>query len=77
MQLTGTMMPEGASGVVQGAGGGMGDGQTPMGAAMEKPLLDGADMAAKQGEDALRTALVTEAYGTQLPQRRVPQGYEK
>jgi hypothetical protein len=44
---------------------------------MEQPLLDGADMQAQQGEAALRTALVTEAYGTQLPQRRVPSGYEK
>ena len=77
MQLTGTMMPEGASGMAQGAGGGSPDGQTPMGAAMEQPLLDGADVQAQQGEAALRTALVTEAYGTQLPQRRIPSGYEK
>ena len=69
MQLTGTAMPEGASGMMQGAGGGS-DGQTPMGAAMEKPLLDGADQVAQQGESALRNALVTEAYGTKLPQRR-------
>ena len=69
MQLTGTAMPEGASGMMQGAGGGT-DGQTPMGAAMEKPLLDGADAVAQQGENALRNALVTEAYGTKLPQRR-------
>jgi hypothetical protein len=41
-----------------------------MGAAMEKPLLDGADAVAQQGESALRNALVTEAYGTKLPQRR-------
>jgi hypothetical protein len=69
MQLTGTAMPEGASGMMQGAGGGT-DGQTPMGAAMEKPLLDGADAVAQQGESALRNALVTEAYGTKIPQRR-------
>jgi hypothetical protein len=67
MQLTGTMMPEGASGLAQGGGA---DGQTPMGAAMEAPLLDGADAVAQQGESALRNALVTEAYGTKLPQRR-------
>jgi hypothetical protein len=54
---------------MQGAGGGA-DGQTPMGAAMEQPLLDGADQVAQQGENALRNALVTEAYGTKLPQRR-------
>ena len=75
MQLTGTMMPEGASGMAQG--GGMPDGQTPMGAAMEKPLLDGADMMAQQGENVLRNSLVTEAYGTKLPQRRVSKDYEK
>jgi hypothetical protein len=68
MQLTGTMMPEGESGLAQG--GGAPGGQTPMGAAMEKPLLDGADQVAQQGESALRNALVTEAYGTKLPQRR-------
>jgi hypothetical protein len=77
MQLTGSVPPEGASGLAQGAGGGMGDGQTPMGAAMEQPLLDGSDMVARQGEEALRVALVTEAYGTKLAQRRVPQDYEK
>jgi hypothetical protein len=75
MQLTGTAMPEGASGMMQGAGGGT-DGQTPIGAAMEKPLLDGADQVAQQGESALRNALVTEAYGTKIPQRRnVSKGY--
>jgi len=68
MQLTGTMMPEGESGMAQG--GGAPGGQTPMGAAMDKPLLDGADAVAQQGESALRNALVTEAYGTKLPQRR-------
>jgi hypothetical protein len=69
LQLTGSMMPEGESGLAQG-GGAPGGGQTPMGAAMEKPLLDGADAVAQQGESALRNALVTEAYGTKLPQRR-------
>ena len=75
MQLTGSMPPEGASGMVQG--GGAPGGETPMQSAMEMPLLDGSDMVARQGEEALRVALVTEAYGTKLPQRRVPQEYEK
>ena len=71
MQLTGNMMPEGESGMPQGGGApGAPGGQTPMGAAMEKPLLDGADAMAQQGENALRNALVTEAYGTKIPQRR-------
>jgi hypothetical protein len=34
-------------------------------------------MAAMTGEQELKTALVTEAYGTTLPQRRVPEEYEK
>jgi hypothetical protein len=29
------------------------------------------------GEQKVRTRLVTEAYGTRLPQRQVPQDYEK
>lgn len=71
MQLTGNMMPEGESGMPAGGGApGAPGGQTPMGAAMEKPLLDGADAIAQQGENALRNALVTEAYGTKIPQRR-------
>ena len=41
------------------------------------PLMDGADMQAQQGEAALRTSLVTEAYGTALPRRRPPEEYEK
>lgn len=41
------------------------------------PILDEAEQALQLGEQAVRTRLVTEAYGTQLPQRRVPQEYEK
>ena len=43
----------------------------------EPVLLDEATIAAQMGDDKVRTRLVTEAYGTQLPQRRVPQDYEK
>jgi hypothetical protein len=43
----------------------------------EPVLLDDATIAAQMGDDKVRTRLVTEAYGTQLPQRRVPQDYEK
>ena len=44
----------------------------------ESPIvLDDATIAAQLGEQGLRTRLVTDAYGTQLPQRRVPQDYEK
>jgi hypothetical protein len=41
------------------------------------PVLDDATIAAQMGDQALRANLVTQAYGTQLPQRRVPEDYEK
>jgi hypothetical protein len=41
------------------------------------PVLDAALEQADMGEADLRNKLVTEAYGTMLPQRRVPQEYEK
>ena len=40
------------------------------------PTIDEALMAADMGEADLRNKLVTEAYGTVLPQRRVPEDYE-
>ena len=65
-------------------------GQTPPGAptgapgapgeampAAPKPMIDDALMAADMGEADLRNKLVTEAYGTMLPQRRNPEEYEK
>jgi hypothetical protein len=41
------------------------------------PVLDDAAAMLAQGEAGLRTRLVTEAHGTKLPQRRVPEEYEK
>ena len=41
------------------------------------PVLDAALEQADMGEADLRNKLVTEAYGTMLPQRRVPKEYEK
>ena len=41
------------------------------------PLLDDAAQMTMSGEAGLRNRLVTEAYGTQLPQRRPPEEYEK
>lgn len=41
------------------------------------PQIDDALLQADMGEADLRTKLVTEAYGTVLPQRRVPTEYEK
>lgn len=45
-------------------------GQTPL---LDPSIID----QMKQGEQKVRNRLVTEAYGTKLPQRRVPQDYEK
>ena len=41
------------------------------------PILDDAAQMTMNAEAGLRNRLVTEAYGTQLPQRRVPEEYEK
>jgi len=40
-------------------------------------LLDDATIAAQIGNEAVRSRLVTDAYGTKIPQRRVPEDYEK
>jgi len=50
---------------------------TPSPAGGATPVLDEAQMILQQGDADLRNRLVTEAYGTQLPQRRVPEDYEK
>jgi hypothetical protein len=46
--------------------------ETPMGSS-EPVIMDNATVAAQLGDEALRSRLVTDAYGTKLPQRRVPQ----
>ena len=76
MKLTGmTTTPDGAPGQpitdpLTGA---------PMGGqpSAATPIVDQATAMIASGEQDLRTRLVTEAYGTQLPQRRVPEEYEK
>ena len=75
MQITGTLPPEMGGGTSGGGAGSAGGGAPTMGA--PTPILDGAGVVAQQGEAALRTKLVTEAYGTQLPKRQVPQDYQK
>lgn len=75
MSLTG--MVAGADGSSQPMQPGP-DGQMPQAPQSAAPqVLDPAQIEAQLGESALRNKLVTEAYGTQLPQRRGPQGYEK
>ena len=41
------------------------------------PIVDEASAMLAQGEAGLRNRLVTEAYGTKIPQKRVPEDYEK
>ena len=41
------------------------------------PILDEAQMFVQSAESGLRQRLVVEAYGTKIPQRRVPEEYEK
>jgi hypothetical protein len=48
------------------------------GSPAQTPLLDGNVVQGLQlGEQDIRSRLVTEAYGTKIPQRRVPEEYEK
>lgn len=56
-----------------------GEAGQPMGgnADAASPILDEATALLQAGESDLRNRLVTEAYGTKLPQRRVPEDYEK
>jgi hypothetical protein len=41
------------------------------------PQIDEAAIQSQMGEQQLRNDLVTKAYGTTLPNRRVPTDYEK
>jgi hypothetical protein len=76
MSLTGMMPgPDGAAGQpIMNPESGVPMGGQPNTAT---PILDEASQVTMNAEAALRNRLVTEAYGTQLPQRRVPEEYEK
>ena len=74
-ELTGTMpAPDG-----KGPGTPVGGAKGPDGMMQGQPIpqIDEALAAADMGEADLRNKLVTEAYGTVLPQRRNPEEYEK
>ena len=61
------LSPEQAAGMAAGGG-----------SPAQTPLLDGNVVQGLQlGEQDIRSRLVTEAYGTKIPQRRVPEEYEK
>lgn len=73
MELTGSapgMVGQAPAGAPGADGGEANPGMLP-------PTIDDALVAADMGEADLRNKLVTEAYGTMLPQRRVPEEYEK
>jgi hypothetical protein len=74
MELTGSA--PGMVGQAPGGAPGASAGGEPAPAVLP-PTIDEALMAADMGEADLRNKLVTEAYGTMLPQRRVPEEYEK
>ena len=73
MELTGSA--PGMVGQAPGGAPGASAGGEPAPAVLP-PTIDEALMAADMGEADLRNKLVTEAYGTMLPQRRVPEDYE-
>jgi hypothetical protein len=72
--LTGMMPgPDGTAAPMQGP-----EGQPlPGNPGAATPLLDEAQMFVQAAESGLRQRLVVEAYGTKIPQRRVPEEYEK
>jgi len=81
-EMTGQMvMPDGTTGgggansgsSVPGPAAGAPGAPAPAGPVMDPAVLDNIAL----GESQLRNRLVTEAYGTRLPQRQVPQDYEK
>ena len=78
MSMTGTMgAPDGAPGGGAAPSAGA-PGPAEGGSPAPSPVLDPQTMGNLQlGEAALRTRLITEAYGTRLPQRQVPQDYQK
>ena len=75
-QLTGmTPGPDGQPGQpIMNPESGMPQGGQP---GASTPVLDEATATLNVAEQGLRNRLVTEAYGTKLPQRRVPEEYEK
>jgi hypothetical protein len=69
-----------------GPGGGAGGGSSAAASNSAQPtvptqtnpaIMDDILIADQIGDQAIRTKLVTQAYGTRLPQKRVPEDYEK
>ena len=74
MMLTGMQSPAGGNPAMP-VGGGSPEMGVPT--SVLPPVIDDATIAAQLGDQMVRNELVTQAYGTKLPQRRVPQEYEK
>lgn len=76
LSLTGQMPAPVGPGGSSGAPSSAAPGEAPV-EPTEPVLLDNATVAAQVGDQKVRERLVTDAYGTKLPQRRTPEEYEK
>ena len=81
VKLTGSVIGTGGAPLMDdgstAGGGGGGDGAQPVPAQPVTPVISEALKAANLGEADIQNKLVTQAFGTMLPQRRVPEEYEK
>jgi len=78
MTLTGQMpAPVGPGGAATGSSASAATPMAPGTSPGNAAIMDDVLIADQIGDQAIRSKLVTQAYGTKLPQRRVPDGYEK
>ena len=78
MTLTGQMpAPVGPGGASSGSSASAATPQAPGGVPGNPAIMDETLIADEIGDQDIRNKLVTQAYGTKLPQRRVPEEYEK
>jgi len=88
LKLIQTQIEQDIASITGAMPGAQGAGSTPLSSAgpsgeqvpvtpTEPVVMDDATIAAQLGGSSLREKLVTNAYGTKIPQRRVPQEYEK
>jgi len=77
LALTGSLPTSAGPGGAPAGGGGAGGADEMVPPPTKPELLDDATIAAQIGNEAVRSRLVTDAYGTKIPQRRVPEDYEK
>ena len=88
LKLIQTQIEQDITSITGAMPGAQGAGSTPLSSAgpsgeqvpvtpTEPVVMDDATISAQLGGNSLREKLVTNAYGTKIPQRRVPQEYEK